>query len=62
MGANGAQHVDKAEIILLPVGGKYDFTTSGKRVFNLNGDAIIQSHGDIARPETAAVLAAAMAL
>ncbi|MES1262610.1 MAG: hypothetical protein ABUS49_12825 [Acidobacteriota bacterium] len=62
MGANGAQHVDKAEILLLPVGGKYDFTTSGKRVFNLNGDAIIQSHGDVARPETAAVLAAAIAL
>jgi hypothetical protein len=62
MGSNGAQNVDKAEIVLLPVGGKYDFTTSGKRVFNLNGDAIIQSHGDIARPETAAVLAAAMTL
>jgi len=62
MGANGAQHVDKAEIPLLPVGGKYDFTTPGKRVFNLNGDAIIQSHGDVARPETAAVLAAAMTL
>jgi pimeloyl-ACP methyl ester carboxylesterase len=62
MGANGAQHVDKAEIVLLPVGGKYDFTTPGKRVFNLNGDAIIQNHGDVARPETAAVLAAAMTL
>ncbi len=63
MGANGAQHVDKAEITLLAIGGgNYDFTTSGKRVFNLNGDAIIQSHGDVARPETAAVLAAAMKL
>jgi len=62
MGANGAQHVDKAEIPLLPVGGTYDFTTSGKRVFNLNGDTIIQSHGDVARKETAAVLAAAMKL
>ena len=60
MGANGAQHVDKAEIRLLPVGGSYDFTTPGKLVFNLNGDEIIQSHGDVARPETAAVLAAAM--
>jgi pimeloyl-ACP methyl ester carboxylesterase len=62
MGANGAQHVDKAEIPLLPVGGSYDFMTSGKRVFNLNGDAIIQSHGDVGRPETAAALAAAMRL
>jgi len=59
-GANGAQHVDKAEIDLQPVGGNYDFKTSGKLVFNLNGDKIIQSHGDVARPETAAVLAAAM--
>jgi|ERR1035437_2140216 pimeloyl-ACP methyl ester carboxylesterase len=62
MGANGAQHVDKTDTPLLPVGGNYDFTTSGKRVFNLNGDEIIQSHGDVARPETAAVLAAAMKL
>jgi hypothetical protein len=62
MGASGAQNIDKAEIPLLPVGGKYDLTTSGKRVLNLNGDTIIQSHGDVARPETAAVLAAAMVL
>ena len=46
----------------MPAGDKYDFTTPGKRVFNLNGDAIIQSHGDVARPETAALLAAAMTL
>ncbi len=62
MGANGAQHIDKLETPLLKVGGVYDFTTSGKRVFNLNGDDIITSHGDVARPETAAVLAAAMLL
>jgi hypothetical protein len=63
MGANGAQHVSTAEIMLLPVGGgAYDFKTSGKRVFNVNGDAIITSHGDVGRPETAALLAAAMQL
>jgi hypothetical protein len=62
MGTNGAQHVDRAELQLLPAGGTYDFVTSGKLVFNLNGDNIIQSHGDVARTETAAVLAAAMAL
>jgi hypothetical protein len=61
MGANGAQHVDTAEIVLLPVGGAYDFD-AGKLIFNLNGDATIQSHGDVARDETAAVLAAAMQL
>jgi hypothetical protein len=61
MGANGAQHVDAAEITLLKVGGgNYDFKSSGKLVFNVNGDAIITSHGDVARPETAALLAAAM--
>jgi hypothetical protein len=63
MGANGAQHVDMADITLLEVGGgQYDFKTSGKRVFNVNGDAIITGHGDVARPETAALLAAAMTL
>ena len=59
MGANGAQHVDKADIQLLAAGGAYDFKT-GKRVFNLNGDAIIQNHGDVARSETAHALASAM--
>jgi hypothetical protein len=62
MGANGAQHIDKVDTDLLLASGKYDFVTSGKRVFNLNGDKIIQSHGDVARDETAAVLAAAMSL
>lgn len=60
MGANGAQHVvnDSAELFLQLVNGPYDFT--GKRVFNLNGDDIITSHGDVARPETAYALAKAM--
>lgn len=63
MGANGAQHVDTADITLLEVGGgNYDFKTSGKSVFNVNGDAIITNHGDVARPETAALLAGAMTL
>jgi hypothetical protein len=31
-------------------------------VINFNGDAIITSHGDVARPETALVLAAAIKL
>jgi hypothetical protein len=64
MGANGAQRVDneRADLVLLPVGGSYDFKTSGKRVFNLNGDTIISSHGDVARPETAYVLAKAMGI
>lgn len=61
MGANGAQHIDTTELKLLTIGGgTYDFKTSGKRVFNVNGDSIISSHGDVARPETAALLATAM--
>ena len=63
MGANGAQHVDTASITLLANGaGTYDFTSSGKRIFNVNGDAIIKGHGDVGRQETAALLAAAMQL
>ncbi|HUQ95727.1 MAG TPA: hypothetical protein VM120_28875 [Bryobacteraceae bacterium] len=62
MGANGAQHVDRADGVLLKAGAAYDFKTSGKRVFNLNGDALITNHGNVALPETAYVLAAAMSL
>ncbi len=64
MGANGAQHVDdeRAEIALLAPGGVYDFTSGGKRVFNLNADDSISSHGDVARAETGYVLARAMGL
>jgi hypothetical protein len=61
MGANGAQHIDpkRLEMPLQPVGAAYDFTT-GQPVINLNGDAFISSHGDVARPETAYVLAKVM--
>ena len=64
MGANGAQHVDsdRTDIGLLPVGGVYDFTSTGSRIFNLNGDNSISGHGDVARAETAYVLAKAMGL
>ncbi len=60
MGANGAQHIEVMNTNLLPANGSYDFVSSGKLVFNLNGDSIIQSHGDVARPETAAALLAAI--
>ncbi len=62
MGANGAQHVDGADITLQPANGTYDFPALGKSVINLNGDTIITSHGDVARPETALVLAVAMTI
>ena len=62
MGAHGAQHVDTdvVDLTLQPVGGAYDLAVAGKRVFNLNGDNIITSHGDVARAETAYVLAKVM--
>ncbi len=62
MGANGAQHADASDSMLLNAGGVYNFPALGKQVINLNGDNIIMSHGDVARPETALVLAAAIKL
>lgn len=62
MGANGAQHVpEKTDIALLNATGTYNFSLPGVQVYNLNGDSIITSHGDVARPETAHLLAMAMA-
>jgi hypothetical protein len=58
------EHADqqRLEIALQPVGGSYNFAVPGKSVFNLNGDAFISGHGDVARAETAYVLARAMGL
>ncbi|MDE3195220.1 MAG: alpha/beta hydrolase [Acidobacteriota bacterium] len=53
MGANGAQHVEAIELRLQSQ-GPYKFEKG--KIYNLNGDAIIASHGDVARPETAALL------
>jgi len=55
MGANGAQHV---AVNNLTLGGINDFRSPDSTIFNMNGDAIIHSHGDVARPETAALLSA----
>ena len=57
MGANGAQHVS-AISLKIAGHGPYDFQNG--KVFNLNGDDVIRSHGDVARPETAALLTAAI--
>jgi pimeloyl-ACP methyl ester carboxylesterase len=54
MGANGARGVNALEAKL------YDPYDLSHPVVNLNGDAIIQSHGDVARPETAALLSLAI--
>jgi hypothetical protein len=63
MGANGAQKVSSQamDLKLLPVGGGYVDWTS-KAIVNLNGDDTITGHSDVARAETAYVLAKAMAL
>ena len=57
MGMNGAQHVDAT---CLKLGDRYEFRGAPGQVFNLNGDAVITSHGDVARPETTALLSAAI--
>ena len=60
MGRNGAQKTPEAsEGPLLNVGGKYTFA-SGK-IYNLNGDAVIQEHSDIAHAEVAYALLQAVA-
>ena len=61
MGADGAQATPEAfEDTLGPVGSAYAPLGPGKSVRNLNGDAIITSHGDIAHDEVAYALLAAI--
>ena len=62
IGRNGALATPEAanRDLLQPGAGRYDFS-GGARVFNLNGDAIITSHGDVARPETAFAALSAVA-
>lgn len=57
MGMNGAQHVNAT---CLQLGKAYTFDGTPSQVINLNGDAVITSHGDVALPETAALLSAAI--
>lgn len=59
MGRNGAQHTPEAfDDVLLDVGSPYPKLAAGKTIRNLNGDGplpkpIINSHGDVAKPEIA---------
>lgn len=60
MGRNGAQKTPEAtDAPLLGVGATYAFAPG--RIFNLNADAVIQDHSDIAHPEVAYALLRAMA-
>jgi len=61
IGRNGAQHLGPEARFeeLRKAGAKYDFSGPA-RVFNLNGDAVIRDHGDVAREETAWALASAI--
>jgi len=60
LGANGAQKTPEAiDGKLLPAGGTYQFA-SGK-LYNLNADAIIKNHSDIAKNEVAHAILTAMA-
>jgi hypothetical protein len=60
MGRNGAQKTPEASAgPLLSVGGKYKFAPG--KIFNLNGDAVIQDHSDISHAEVAYALLQAIA-
>jgi hypothetical protein len=62
MGRNGAQETTEAfDDTLLAAQTPYAALAPGKSVRNLNGDAIITGHGDVARVETAWALLDAMA-
>ena len=58
IGRNGAQHMgDLAqELTLLAAQSPYQLA-AGKLIFNFNGDHVITGHSDVARPETAWLLA-----
>jgi len=60
MGRNGAQKTpESVERELLAVGGDYGELTAGK-VYNLNADAFIHGHSDIAKDEVAHALLSAV--
>ena len=61
MGRNGAQETGEAfDDTLLATQTAYAALPAGKTIRNLDGDAIITSHGDVARVETAWALLDAM--
>jgi hypothetical protein len=60
LGRNGAQKTPEAgDGTLLGVGGAYDFAAG--RLYNLNADAVITSHGDIAKEQVTYALLTAIA-
>jgi hypothetical protein len=58
IGRNGAQHMDSQAqfVTLLRARSEYALTKN-KVIYNFNGDNVIMSHGDVARPETAWLMA-----
>lgn len=58
IGRNGAQHMGEQaqELTLLAAKSPYQLA-QGKVIFNFNGDNVITAHGDVARPETAWLIA-----
>jgi hypothetical protein len=61
IGRNGAQHMGNLaeDVTMLSAQSQYQLTP-GKLIYNFNGDQIITSHGDVARPETAWLMAMRM--
>ncbi len=63
MGADGARATPEAlDDTLRPVGQAYQPLPTGKMVRNLNGDAIIQNHGDVTHDEIAFTVLRAVSL
>jgi hypothetical protein len=58
IGRNGAQHMGYQAQFLTLLGGRPDYSLAADKViYNFNRDEVITSHGDVARPETAWLLA-----
>ena len=63
LGSNGAQHTpERVPGTLLEVGGSYPFAASAtsSKLYNLQADAFIGGHSDIANPQVAFALATGM--
>jgi hypothetical protein len=59
MGRNGAQHtpeLDRTEQLLRKVNTPHQYTFTREKVFNLQADATITDHGDVANPAVAQAL------
>jgi pimeloyl-ACP methyl ester carboxylesterase len=58
IGRNGAQHMEDLAQFVTLLGARSPYPLAeNKLIYNFNGDNVITSHGDVARPETAWLMA-----